>query len=216
MMGGDRREYGPVTEEQIRQWIAEGRANAETLVQAEGGLWKKLGTFPEFQEALDAASPPPASTPPPVTPPPSPIVPARLPVDPRKLVTPPAICLIVAALIDAAMALFSLLATAMGWSGDFLMHGPGRFRGGDPEVARWIELFFGPLSMGMHFVSLLLDAFVIVGALRMMSLKNYQLCLVVAVLAMVPCTAPCCCLGIAAGIWALIVLLKDEVKAAFG
>ena len=42
-------EYGPVSPEQLRQWIAEGRANAQTLVQAEGSAdWKPLGQFPEF------------------------------------------------------------------------------------------------------------------------------------------------------------------------
>lgn len=36
-----------------------------------------------------------------------------------------------------------------------------------------------------------------------------------AILAMIPCVSPCCLLGLPLGIWALIVLLKPEVKAAF-
>src|SRR5438445_172141 len=49
MMGADGREYGPVSAEQLRQWIAEGRANAQTLVQSEGSTeWKALANFPEL------------------------------------------------------------------------------------------------------------------------------------------------------------------------
>jgi hypothetical protein len=36
-----------------------------------------------------------------------------------------------------------------------------------------------------------------------------------AILALVPCTSPCCLAGIPAGIWALVVLAKPEVKAGF-
>lgn len=55
IIGVDQKEYGPISAEQLRQWIAEGRANAQTLVQAQaGGEWKPLASFPEFSEALAA------------------------------------------------------------------------------------------------------------------------------------------------------------------
>ena len=64
IIGGDGRQYGPVSADQIRQWIAEGRANAQTLAQAEGSVeWKPLGQYAEF--AWPATSPVAASTPPP-------------------------------------------------------------------------------------------------------------------------------------------------------
>jgi hypothetical protein len=60
MMGADGREYGPVAVDQLRQWIAEGRANAQTRVLPEGALeWKLLGELPEFSPALGSAPPPP-------------------------------------------------------------------------------------------------------------------------------------------------------------
>jgi hypothetical protein len=72
IIGADQREYGPVTAEQLRQWIAEGRMNGQTLAQAEGATeWKPLSAFPEFAEALRAqlgqsplvgSSPPPTNT----------------------------------------------------------------------------------------------------------------------------------------------------------
>ena len=55
IVGADSREYGPATAELIREWIALGRANGETMVQSEGATeWKPLSTFPEFAEALAA------------------------------------------------------------------------------------------------------------------------------------------------------------------
>ena len=53
IIGRDRNEYGPVAAEQVRQWIAEGRIDAQTRVQAEGsGVWKPLTDFPGFAEPL--------------------------------------------------------------------------------------------------------------------------------------------------------------------
>jgi len=59
IIGADGKEYGPVGADQIRQWIAEGRANAQTKIQAEGSTeWRLLSEFPEFADALNAAVPP--------------------------------------------------------------------------------------------------------------------------------------------------------------
>lgn len=54
ILGGDQKEYGPVTEAQVRQWIAQRRANAQTMVQAEGSSeWRPLSAFPEFAASLN-------------------------------------------------------------------------------------------------------------------------------------------------------------------
>jgi TM2 domain-containing membrane protein YozV len=53
IIGADGKEYGPVTAEQLKQWIAEGRANAQTRVRPEAtGEWKWLSELPEFAAAL--------------------------------------------------------------------------------------------------------------------------------------------------------------------
>jgi TM2 domain-containing membrane protein YozV len=58
IIGKDGQTYGPATAEQLRAWIAENRANAQTLTQAEGAPgWCPLGTFPEFAAELKAAPP---------------------------------------------------------------------------------------------------------------------------------------------------------------
>ena len=59
IIGIDGRQYGPVDAEQIKRWIAAGRADASTKAQAEGSQdWKSLAEFPEFAEALGAKAPP--------------------------------------------------------------------------------------------------------------------------------------------------------------
>src|SRR3989442_875968 len=55
IIGADQREYGPVPVEQVRKWIAEGRANAQTKAWSEGSSdWKTLAGFPEFADLLMA------------------------------------------------------------------------------------------------------------------------------------------------------------------
>jgi hypothetical protein len=53
--GGDGKEYGPVSTETLKQWVAEGRANAQTQVQPEGELtWMALGQVPAFADQAAA------------------------------------------------------------------------------------------------------------------------------------------------------------------
>ncbi len=61
IIGADGRQYGPVTEGQLREWISARRANPQTLAQGEASIeWRPLSTFPEFAAVLaEAAVPPP-------------------------------------------------------------------------------------------------------------------------------------------------------------
>lgn len=61
IIGGDGQQYGPATAAQIREWVAAGRANAQTLAQAEGTVeWKPLSGFSDFADltAVASAAPP--------------------------------------------------------------------------------------------------------------------------------------------------------------
>src|SRR3954467_8157670 len=59
ILGSDGKEYGPVTADQLRAWMAAGRANLETQAKAVGTEeWRRLGDFPEFG-ATPAVPPPP-------------------------------------------------------------------------------------------------------------------------------------------------------------
>ncbi len=63
VIGSDNREYGPASEEVIRRWIAEGRANGATQVQKESDPgWRPLSSCPEFAEALAAGAQVPPAT----------------------------------------------------------------------------------------------------------------------------------------------------------
>lgn len=71
IIGADGQQYGPVSAEQIRRWIAERRVNAQTLIQPEGAQeWKATSVFPEFVAELQPAPPPFSAPPPPCAPPP--------------------------------------------------------------------------------------------------------------------------------------------------
>ena len=60
IIGGDGKEYGPVTVEQIRAWLAAGRANLDTQAKALGtDEWRRVGDYAEFSPA---ASVPPVLT----------------------------------------------------------------------------------------------------------------------------------------------------------
>jgi TM2 domain-containing membrane protein YozV len=70
IVGKDGQQYGPVNAEQVRAWIAENRANAQTLAQTEGSQdCKPLGSIPEFAADLkppqmSTAAPPTMAAPP--------------------------------------------------------------------------------------------------------------------------------------------------------
>jgi len=64
ILGADGREYGPVTADQLRQWIAENRANAQTRIRPEGAAeWKLLGELAEFAPQLSVVTRPAVATP---------------------------------------------------------------------------------------------------------------------------------------------------------
>ena len=74
----------------------------------------------------------------------------------------------------------------------------------------------GVIGAAMYGVWMILAGVAFVGALRMKDLKSYPFAMTSAILAMLPCSFyMCCILGLPFGIWALIVLMKPEVKAEF-
>jgi hypothetical protein len=75
-------------------------------------------------------------------------------------------------------------------------------------VSTGLNLFFGSIGVVVSIV-------VIVGAMKMKKLENYSLAMVTAVISTIPCLSPCCVLGLPFGIWAMVVLNENSVKAAF-
>jgi hypothetical protein len=59
IIGADQKEYGPISGDQLRHWISEGRVNAQTKVQVAGaGDWKSMAELPEFAAILPRPAPP--------------------------------------------------------------------------------------------------------------------------------------------------------------
>jgi hypothetical protein len=66
IIGGDGKEYGPVTLEQLRLWLTQGRLNRQTRVKAATDTeWKSAAEIPELAALFDPAGAQPAGHGPP-------------------------------------------------------------------------------------------------------------------------------------------------------
>ena len=83
------------------------------------------------------------------------------------------------------------------------------------EQARIVNMFSGGLGLVGAVLAVAVGGFIIFASMKMMNLQNWGMALAAAILIIIPCLSPCCCLGIPVGIWAIVVLVNAEVKAAF-
>ena len=195
IIGADQKEYGPVTADQLRQWLAEGRVNPQTQVLPEGATeWTTLGALPEFATASPAAPPAMPSFPAPAS-------------AAAALVAGPAIGLIVTAILGALVQMVSLIRL-------LLVHNSMPVNSQMPGQA-WVAVLSGPIGVVMSIIAILMSVVILLGALKMKKLESYGLAMTASILAMIPCLSPCCVIGLPIGIWALVVLSKPEVKSAF-
>lgn len=227
IIGGDQKEYGPVTQEQILQWLKDNRANAQTLVQKEGGPWVPLGSLPEFASALGVIQPEvvPPGAPGPI---PTPEAAGTLPTfsaplmgggggdfdqqRAREMVQGPATALLVTGILCVIFALIGIVGNIAG----------ANFRPPPGDIPPEMQQFFdalsqmqGPMAIVSSLIGLAISALVIFAAQKLKALEGFALVVTATILAMIPCTSPCCCIGLPVGIWVLIVLFKPEVKSAF-
>jgi hypothetical protein len=138
------------------------------------------------------------------------------PVSPqvREQVSLPAILLMVTAGVGALAQLFGVVSALMGRGQP--MNIPPELAN-DPNMESVQRLLEFTQSSGWVFnlIPLALSGLVFVGALKMKNLESRGLAIAASIIAMLPCVGPCCCLGLPVGIYALTVLVKPEVKAAF-
>jgi len=53
IVGSDNQPHGPINADTLNQWIAQGRANGQTMTRLDGSQeWKPLENYPEFGAAL--------------------------------------------------------------------------------------------------------------------------------------------------------------------
>ena len=207
IIGGDLKQYGPISAADVRKWLAEGRLNAQSLVQTYGDIeWKQLSQFPEFADILSAHPADESALS---------VLPAAAANVERdaalKGVKGPAIALIITAGLGVAYYGFSGLFTVVTGSVMFHQEMPPNI---PPEMQAFVRGMQGPLAGVISLVIAALNGFVLFGAMKMLRLQNHGLATVASVAAMLPCQ--CCCLfGLPFGIWALVVLNKPEVKSQF-
>lgn len=117
----------------------------------------------------------------------------------------PAIALMVTAGIGAAFQVLGLGLNLLG-------AGMGALARGGEGMPNMLSGGFGAV---INVLGLIMAVVVFMGASKMKNAESYGFAMAAAIIAMIPCVSPCCLLGLPLGIWALIVLLKPEVKAAF-
>jgi hypothetical protein len=182
----------------MRQWIAEGRVNAQTLIQAEGQTdWRPLSSFPEFSTV---AQPMPSGVPLSSMPMPG--------GDAQAMVSGPATGLMVVGILCVLASLIGVISNLFGGSGPTPEELP-------PQLRAYFQTMSGPLGVVMNLVALALGGFFIFASRKMKRLESYGMVMTATILSMLPCTSSCCCVGLPVGIWILIVLAKPEVKSAF-
>ena len=214
--GADQKEYGPVTAEQVRQWIQEGRLNRYSLLQKEGDpAWKPMEQNPEFGDLLTATTPS------------APVSPAisgggssgftGVIADPQRAASQlkvPAILILVLAGIGAVLSVAGLF--IKGAILEAVLNAGIPF---DPNIRTQLEQSraagIGVSEIFQAVLGLGINVLVIVGALKMLRLQSWGLAMTAAILIMLPCSGCCCLLGLPVGIWALVTLNKPEIKGAF-
>ncbi len=148
--------------------------------------------------------PPPPSTP--YQPPqqiPGGIPPSRIAAE----VSGPAIGLLITAILGGALQLLGLFINILG-----VGLGSLTSSGGEEQLLNWMSGGFGIVTAA---IGLLIAGLIIYASMEMKKLNQWGLAVAASILAMVPCISPCCIIGLPMGIWALVVLMKDEVKTAF-
>ena len=214
IIGGDGQEYGPISADQIRQWIAEGRLSAQSQIREESSAgWQELGSLPEFAGARSAAAPPRA--------------PAPLGATPyaggafdsagaKSRVSGPAIGLLVTGIISLLMSAGSLvmhLTVVLGFRATSAL--PPAPSPEFQQIFTLLNALNGPLGLVSDVFSLTMGALITLGAVKMKNLQSYTFAYTISILAMIPCLSPCCLIGLPFGIWALVVLSKPEIKSQF-
>lgn len=219
IIGGDGKEYGPVTDADVRQWITEERLNGQSLAKAESDAeFRPLAAFPEFADALNPGAP---AVPPPLAAASSGTRDAAL-----KRIKGPATALKITGLLNVLFSVWSLVKTiffplsfqefeAQIKQLGALLHLQLNDPQFQPLIQKLYHLAYGPVGIASDVLGLVLSLLILLGAAKMQSLRSYEISVTAAILALLPCLTPCCLLGLPVGIWALIVLRQPGVKSQF-
>jgi phage FluMu protein Com len=121
----------------------------------------------------------------------------------------PAIALMVLGCIGVVLQILGLLGNLLSIG---MMH-QGAMRQGPAQPLEM--MFSGGVGIVTAIFSLVVSAVIVIGGLKMKSLESYAFAMAAAIIAVIPCVSPCCVVSLPFGIWALVVLNDEAVKAAF-
>jgi uncharacterized membrane protein YgdD (TMEM256/DUF423 family) len=206
VIGGDGKQYGPITEGDLRKWIAEGRLNAQSLAKAESDAeFRPLSTFPELADAFaPSAAPLPGI---------APLAPAGDTYRATALdkVRVPAIGLMISSIISFLFSVWGLIS----------IHSMAEKRQqmdsilsqmNNPQAQQFADAFMkffsGPFGVANYCFQILIAVLIFCGSLQMLKLRAYEFAFAAAILAVLPCITPCCgwILGLIFGFWAMAAL----------
>ena len=209
VQGSDLKEYGPVTEGQVREWIAENRLNRFSMARKEGDPARRpLDQFPEFAAALQSQ---------PLLTSPGSEVPAPDPERARRLLKGPSLALLLMGTVGLVITLSGFV--ARDWLVDALIRATSTLPAAVPadQLGLWkteLSRSLGLRDYARGLAGVAINGVMIAGALAMRRLENRNLALAAATFALIPCQC-CCCVSIPFGVWALLMLNRPEVKQSF-
>ncbi len=211
--GADNNEYGPITADQVHQWIRENRLNRASLAEDVGSPgWRALAEFPEFAAALGGTgSAPPAAA----------YVAAPVVEDPATLIERlkvPAILLVILGVLGLLFTVIGPFLKASMMDTMLQVFEKMNVPLNADQRSQMVAAKTAGLGLSDIFslaLGLAVNTVILVGGLKMMKLQSWGLALASAILVMLPCGSCCCLIGLPIGIWAIIQLNKPEVKSAF-
>jgi len=210
VIGGDGKYYGPISEGELRKWLAEGRLSAQSLAKAESDAeFRPLSTFPELADLFAPAVAPPGI---------APVLSAGgksgrdVAADKVRV---PAIGLMISAVISALFAMWNLV-EIMFFAPDLQQFSSIFQQMDNPQMEnlmkQMMHFAYGPVGIATDAFQILIAILIFTGSLKMMKLSSYEFAFAAAIMSVIPCISPCCgwVLGLIFGIWSLAVLGKAK------
>lgn len=198
-------QQSPVPLESLQQLILAGRVQANDMAwsEAKKGDWQPVGTHPELQAFLGTVqtgagggSSGGGSA-----------HGSGAPGDVAAKVKPPAIGLVVIYALNVFGAIGLLVMWLLVSFGAMAM----------PVEEGALAFFYGVWGLASNALGLVFGLLCLVSAVCMLKMKYYGFALTGAIISVIPCLTVCYCypLNLGFGIWALVVLTKQEVREAF-
>ena len=198
-IAGDGKKYGPYSAEQMREFMGQNRLTAQSQVSSDDGPMQPAGSYPELMSGAGA----PAGGVPAMG-----ATPQHMAINPasaQSIVSAPATFMMVLGILNLIWAIINLVANLFFGGLGIAAAGAGTEEG----VGAAIQAMSGLVGA---IIGIIVSIIVIMGSVKMKKLQSYGLSMTAAILCIVCCV---CCIGIAPGIWSIVVLCKPEVKTAF-